>query len=322
MRKLIILLIIIVFSGIVSFKFTRAKNEIVIGMIVPMEHAAMNEIIDGFKKSINKISNFKIKVLIKNAQGDLNIQKSIILQYINKNVDFFVPIGLCASEMTIKLVKNKPIVFLAADINKKSNNNFLTGIIDELGVKNLDFIQKVYPNIEKITLVYASAQKVFKEAQEVEKYCLNNNIKLQKLMIKDISDMYTLCKSIDNDSRAIFILKDHLVVSSTPLLSKFAKEKNIPLITSDDGSVKNGGSFALGVKEESIGVLGGKIISKILSGTNVKDIPIEYINDLVVFYNEKSLTEQNINLENLKNAVKKMNYKLEKVTNLNSNNIN
>ena len=57
------------------------------------------------------------------------------------------------------------------------------------------------------------------------------------------------------------------------MIRPIAESRKIPLVSSDEGSVKGGAAFALGVSERKIGEAGGKLVAEILSGTPVADLP-------------------------------------------------
>ncbi len=319
----------------------------VIGILMPMDHAALREIVVGFKETLSSLSESPVEFKVQNSQGDMNVQRSIIQQFVSQNVDVIVPIGTTATQMTAKLAKQQPIVSLAAlhktnnnttqNNNKKHDNHnredakspptknmeqnlssktvskeeavMMTGVLDEIGPKKpLELLDEVIPNLKKITLVHSSSEKVFPEIEELLQYAKAQNLEIQKLMIQSLADMYTISRLIDEDSQAIFVLKDHLVVSGIRTLVQEAKKKNIPVVTSDEGSVEEGAAFALGVKERMIGEQGARLAYKVLSGIPAQNLPLEVLDKLSVFYNEKACINQGVDIDRLKHMTEKLGY--------------
>src|SRR5689334_1669417 len=105
MKKLIILIcsILVIFG--ISFLTSKRKAETVVGVIVPMEHQALNDIVSGLREGLKSDKPITLRVM--NAQGDPNIQRSIIQQLVQDDCDVLVPIGTGASQMTLALAKNK-----------------------------------------------------------------------------------------------------------------------------------------------------------------------------------------------------------------------
>ena len=79
------------------------------------------------------------------------------------------------------------------------------------------------------------------------------------------------------------------MASGIATLVKTANDRHIPLITSDQGTIEKGASFALGVTEQSIGQAGAKLAIRILNGEKPCDLPIVEMHDLplTLFIHEK-----------------------------------
>ncbi len=290
----------------------RAKTKPLIGIIVPMEHKALNEIVAGFKKEFEG-QNVICKVL--NAEGDPNIQKTIINQLIQEKCDLFIPIGTSTSQMTLNSAKGHKIVCLAADPSLLSSqkNTQATLLDDTFSTKDsLGFLHTLFPQIKKISLVYSSSEKVTNEIPLVEEAAKLYGIELQKLMVHSMTELYTISQSISLDSQAIFILKDHLIVSAMPALAKQAEKRGIFIMTSDEGSISSGGAFAIGIKESSIGCQGAKMAKTILQGTLPQDIAPKSINGpFFLFMSSISCSKQGIDLPSFIKQVESMNISIE-----------
>lgn len=94
-------------------------------------------------------------------------------------------------------------------------------------------------------------------------------------MVSQLSDLYTISNNINPKSKAIFILKDEMIVSGINTLVQQAEERRIPVIASDDGSVSKGAAFALGVSEYQTGVDAAKVALQILNGK--KQVQCQFI---------------------------------------------
>ena len=266
-----------------------------IGVIVPLEHAAMDEIVLGIREAL---ADKDVEIIVKNAQGDSNIQLSIINQM--RDYDILMPIGTATSQMTIAQVKNKPIICVAAKINV-GGNKFITGVNDE--VLGTLAISKL-PHIDNISLIYSSSEKVASEVEAFKKYAKENNINLYVAMIQTLADLPPAVKNSPRTTKAFLIFKDHLIVSGLNPIINEAKKRFIPVIASDEGSVRSGATLAIGIKEKDNGIEAGLLAKKILEGTKPVDLPYKIISaeSMILFINEKALSSQEIfNKENLLN---------------------
>jgi putative tryptophan/tyrosine transport system substrate-binding protein len=292
--------------------FSNSKKTPFIGIVVPMEHKALTEIVDGFVK---ELGDQRYKVL--NAQGDPTIQKAIISQFVQEGCELLVPIGTTTSQMTLNLAKGKKIICLAADaaLIPPASDLLATALDDALSVKDsLSFLHTAFPDINKISVVYSSSEKVAKEISEIMESAQRFGIKVQKLMVHTMPELYGVSSFIAQDSQAIFILKDHLVVNGITTLMQQAEDRGIFIMTSDEGSVSSGGAFSIGIKERVIGQQGATIAKAILEGIDPKSISSQVIQGpFSLFINRASCLKQGVNFNCLIDAAKESNLFIEYV---------
>lgn len=287
-----------------------------IGIIVPLEHVAMNEIVAGFSDTLHSLYPHPVKIEVKNAQNDLNIERAIIQQMRDTHETIIAPIGTDATRMSLATIHQQPIVSLAADFSQQDRTQLkscnIAVVHDEIpGETSIAFIHAVYPEITQITLIHSSADKVFPEVKKIVAAGKKNNITVTPLMAATLPDLTSVAQSTPSTTQAIFILKDHLIVSGIGTLAKIAHNRHIPLITSDQGSVEGGAGFAIGVPERQIGVEGAKLVVAILEGKNPCDLPLVEMKKLTVFINQSALKQETQNLSAILSAAKKSGYQVD-----------
>ncbi len=321
MKRIIILLV-----GVLSLSITaiiqasnkpQATPEKTIGIVMPLDHSSLRAIIRGFEESISRQYPGKVNFQIANAEHDLNIQHAIIQKFINQKVDLIVPLGTSTTQMTMSMVKSQPIIGLAANFPESigSQNNLaehFTVVPDEIDANQLiHFLQGVLPQAKKLTLIYSVEDKVIRAVAEIRTIAARAGIRIQPLMIANLSDLYSVSQRVDRDSQGIFILKDNLVASGINTLIKVAKQKHLALITSDEDTVQSGAAAALGVEEKKIGEAGGNLAVKVLNGASLTQMPIASLQTLQIFVNDSALKNQNVNLENIKSYAAKNHYQIK-----------
>lgn len=299
----LVLLFSCLFFGVSGTVFAAASHQTIkpihIGIIIPMEHAALRDIVAGFEQVVRAhYPNRSIQFNVQSAQGDIKLQRSIIELFIGQKMDMIVPVGTSTTQMTLSLVKEQPIVSLAAqyteaDKQKREHKN-ITGILDEIsGKKKLAFIKTIMPDIKTLTLIYHSGnEKNSAEIKELEAYSKEIGLVLQVITIQTLPDLETASRAILPNSEAILIGKDNLLASGIRMLVPMAAKRGIPLITSDEGTVAEGAAVALGVSERMIGTEGGKLAIQILEGYPIADLPMQDIQTLAVFYNPAAAQEK------------------------------
>jgi putative ABC transport system substrate-binding protein len=203
--------------------------------------------------------------------------------------------------MTLSLASGQKILCLAADSALLQTNRQIeaTALSDELcATDSLTFLHEAFPNIKKITLLYSASEKVAKEIPLVCEAAHRCDIEVQKLIIQNMGELYTISRAIASDSQAIFILKDHLIVSGIQTIAQQATLRHIPIMTSDEGSVIAGAGFAIGIKEASIGQQGALIAKAILEGKSPKEIAPQTISGpFPLFVNRAACEKQGIDLK-------------------------
>lgn len=293
-----------------------ASHPITVGILEPVSIPAMKQIVSGFEDTLSKLSVLPIHYVVKDAQNNLQFQRAILQTFKSQGVDLIAPIGTTASQMTISIIRNKPIIGIAAEnlisqANKAKNVN-VTGVNSHVPPQErIAFIHQALPSIKKITLIYSPDDRIFAQVKQFVAEAKNYHLEIQPLMVSQLSDLYTIGHSISSDSQAIFILKDELIVSGLNTLLQQARLKHIPIISSDDGSVEKGAAFALGVSEYQTGAAAGKIASSILSGKPASQIKVHLLKQYDVFVNKNVLSQMHIDLSHLKSVAEQLHYPVQ-----------
>lgn len=289
-----------------------------IGIIVPLEHTAMNEIVDGFTETLHELYHQPIAIKIANAQNDLNLQRAIIAQMRDQQNTLIVPIGTSTTQMTQSMVRQTPIISLAADLADPARSvkkNCIALVRDEIpAAQQIAFIHAAYPTRSRITLIHSANDKVFPEINALKTAAAAFHITITTRMATSLPELITIAHALPNDTQGLLVLKDSLIVSGIRTLQKTAEQMHIPLITSDEGSVNNGAGLALGVNEREIGRAGAKLAAAILNGKNPCDLPTETMHQFTVFMRPESLVQTGQNPDAIKAALLSLHYPIQIVS--------
>jgi putative tryptophan/tyrosine transport system substrate-binding protein len=291
----------------------ETAKAVTVGILAPVQISAMTQITDGFMTTLNKLYPGKINYIVLNAQGDTNLQRSILLQFKAKQVDLVVPIGTMATQMAMSVNKTQSIIGLAAEMKNsdraQAKNKDMTNVLDEISVtKQIEFIHAAMPQLKHLTLIYSNDDHIFPQTNEAVTVAKQYGISVQKLMMQELPDLYSISKHINKNSQAILVLKDLKIINGITTLVQQAQKRGIPLITSDDGSVSSGAAFAVGVSETQIGIDGATLAAQVLNGTAAKNIPIKIMSDYTLFVNPQAAKQQHVDLVALEATAKKFAY--------------
>lgn len=292
---------------------TSQQKSITVGILVPIEIQAMDEIVAGFQNELNKKYPGKIRYLVKNAQGDPNFQRSILQEFATQNVDFIVPIGTNATQMAMTMIRNKPIIGVASEITQSqisnSGNSNVTEVVDVVDAnKQFQFFKQILPQLKMLTLIHSASDNIYNLVQQVKQVAPHYGIQIQDLLITQLPDLYSMSQQINPNSGGIFILRDLLVASGINTMVQQAQKRQIPMIASDDGSVKKGAAFALGISENQIGVDGADLTLKVINGTSAGSIPIYAMTKYTVYLNADAAKIQGIDPQRIEAIAKQVGY--------------
>lgn len=283
-----------------------------IGVIVPIENKALDEIVTGFTETLHE-KNKDIDINVQNAQGDLNLERAIISQMNTEGVLIVAPIGTDATEMTLAMIHDKPIVSLASNLSEKDRQKQkpcnVVAVHDEIPPQQIiQFVHAVYPKLTQLTLIYSASNKIYPQVQEVIDEGKKLGITVTATMAPTLNDLYSVSNNIPKNAQGILVLKDILIISGITTIEHSANKMGIPLMTSDQGSVQDGADFALGVHEKQIGEEGGKLANAILAGKTACSLPLIDMTHLTVFINQEALERAKQSTAPILAAAKNFNY--------------
>ena len=312
---------VIAVSFFSSISVCSASEIPAVGIVVPLEHPAMNEIVQGFKTELKRQYPHAINVVVKNAQHDLTMQRMIIQQMNNNDTAIIEPIGMDAFEMALANTRKKPVIGIAAEMTDKQRLEMkpvrATSILDQVKPSlQLAFAKQLLPNMTLITLVHSTDDKTLQEVKSVKQAAASLHIQVQNLTVATAPDMMTVSQHLDKRSQAVFVLKDSFIVSQMPALIKQATSRKIPVIASDDGSVEQGAAIAIGVKESDIGVAAADISAAILNGQSIAEFPVKTLNDYRVFVNMDTLSSQGLTLKGIQSVAAACHYPVSMMHNV------
>lgn len=276
-----------------------------------MRRGIIDELADnGFVEGQNLTVNFQ------SAQGNTATAGQIAKQFAGDNPDAIVAISTPSAQSIVASTKTVPVIYTAIsdpvaaklinenDVPIQSN---VTGLSSELPIEpQLDNIQKIVPNAKTIGYVYSPG--------EVNSVVVLNQLKqaapARGLKILDVTanrptDVAMATRSLSGRADVIYTSLDNNVVSAFEAMAGAANELDIPVIASDEFSVRRGATAALGVNDYDFGRTTGKMVYRVLNGEAVNTIKPEVMNTLTLYASPKHAAEQGVSLsaDLLKNAI-------------------
>lgn len=276
-----------------------------------MRRGIIDELADnGYVEGQNLTVNFQ------SAQGNTATAGQIAKQFAGDNPDAIVAISTPSAQSVVASTKTVPVIYTAIsdpvaakliDQNNVPIQSNVTGLSSQLPIApQLDNIQKIVPNAKTIGYVYSPG--------EINSVIVLNQLKelapARGLEILDVTanrptDVAMATRSLAGRADVIYTSLDNNVVSAFEAMAGAANELDIPVIASDEFSVRRGATAALGVNDYDFGRTTGKMVYRVLNGEAINTIKPEVMNTLTLYASPKHAAEQGTRLSDdlLKNAI-------------------
>lgn len=289
-------------------KPTKAKKFVEITAIV--EHPSLDAIRQGVIDELaaeGYQTGDNLKVNFQSAQGSTATVAQISKQFVADKPDAIVAISTPSAQSMAAATKDIPIIYTAVsnpiaaklvDSNNKPTQANVTGLSSQLPLApQLDVIQQILPNAKTIGYVYS--------AGEINSVSLKDNLKkhlpTRGLNLLDIpanrpTDIAMASNSLAGKAQLIYTSMDNNVASAFESMVQVANTAKLPIIASDEFSVRRGATAALGVNDYDFGRTTGKMVAKVLDGTPVSQVQPQVMNKLTLFVSPKHAKLQGITL--------------------------
>ena len=276
-----------------------------IGVTQIVTHPALDAAVKGFKQALAD-KGIKATYDMQNAEGDMSTAAQIAQKFAGENLDLVLGVATPTTQAVAKADTSTPIIFTAvtdpagAGIvpDPKAPAGNVTGVSDMLPVQShLDLIKQVVPNVKTVGALYNAGESnsVFLVKAETAA-AAKMGIKVIPGTASTSAEVQQAAQSLVGRVDAFSVLTDNTVVSALASVVKVAEQNHIPLIAGDTDSVKEGAAAAYGFNYYDLGYQTGVMAARVLTGTPIKDIPVEYAQKLQLAVNQKAATAQGITL--------------------------
>lgn len=264
----------------------------------------------GYKEGQNLTVNFQ------SAQGNMATMGQISKQFASDNPDVIVAIttptaqSLAAATQSIPLVYtavSDPVAAKLIDENNKALQDNITGLSSQLPLEpQIDLFTKIKPDAKRIGFVYSPGEAnsvVIKEQLAIE--LPKRGMTLVDVPANRSSDVANATRALSGRADLIYTSLDNGVASAMEAMVGVANELKIPIITSDEFSVRRGASAGLGVNDFDFGVTTAKLVGQVLDGTKPSDIEPTVMNTLTLYISPQNAANQGVSIsdELLKEAI-------------------
>lgn len=278
------------------------KDMKTIGITQLVEHPSLDKARDGFIKALED-NGYKdgenIKIDYQNAQNDMPTTQTIASKFVSDKKDLIYAISTPSAQAAYNTTKDIPILITAVtdpvaaglikSIDKPEGN--VSGTSDYIPIdKNLELIKTLTPNAKTIGVLYNTSEVNSKlQVDMLKEYASKNNYKVVEKGVSSSNEINQAMSSLVGTIDVLYVPTDNLIVSSMPIVSKIATNNKVPVISSEDGSVKSGALACQGIDYEKLGYKTGELAVKVLNGEKISNIPVAMLDETQIIVNEDTL---------------------------------
>lgn len=299
MKKILLILSIL---GVLVGCGEKKEEKIKIGITQIIEHAALDEVVVGFKECLKDkgYDETKVEIDYQNAQGDFGTAQTIANSYVQDKKDLVLAISTPSSQAMYNVTKEIPIIVAAVTdpISAGLIGTNVTGVSDMAPVeKQVELIKILLPTAKKIGVVYNTSEENSLVLVDILKK--ESNKYGYEIVEKGITNINEIGQAMDVILKEVDVLytpTDNLIVAATPLVLSKAKENKVPVIGCIEDQIKQGALATETISYKNSGYQAGEMAIEILNGKKPNDIPIETLENTVLLINRTSMKELGIEL--------------------------
>lgn len=268
-----------------------------VGLIQLVEHPSLDEIRGAIVSTLEKNLG-DVTVDYQNGQNNPSLINSICQKFVGDKVDVIVAIATPAAQGAAAATEDIPVVFAAVtdpvaaglvkDPNKPEGN--VTGTSDLInveGIFNLAF--EMTPEVKRFGMIHnpaeVNSQVVIDQATELLK---SKGCEVVDVPVSSSAEVASAMNSMSGKVDAVFVPIDNTVASAMTLLSDIAIKMHLPVYTAADSLVHDGGLATVGVNYTKLGEETGDMVTQVLKGTAVADLPVRHMKDFSRVVNQET----------------------------------
>ncbi len=288
-RKLFVILLVKLL--ILSPCIVEANSKVIVIeslMVKPYEEA-----LSGFKS----VCDCEIERLIVSEMGGVDVVKEVS----KIKPDIIVTVGIDAL-LKVKKIKDIPIIYLMvlnpqSVISKEEN---ITGVSMNIPPeKQLVLLHEGFHDAKRVGLLYDPAKTGYL-IERARYYSKKLGIKLIAREVHSPKEVPSIINNMKYGIDVFWMLPDTTVITpeTVEFLFLFSIENKIPVFTFSDKYLELGAVMSVSIDAFDIGRQAGEMAKKILSGTNIKNLPRFDARKAVLTINLKTAKKMGVTLNN------------------------
>lgn len=287
-----------------------AKEAKTIAISAIVEHPSLDDIRRGIIAGLADLGykdGQNLTVNFQSAQGNMATAGQIAKQFASENPDAIVAISTPTAQSLASATQTIPLVYTAVsdpvaakliDNNNVATQVNITGLSSQLPLEpQIELFTKIKPDAKRIGYVYSSGEANSVALKErLQEILPKYGMTLVDIPANRSADVAAATRALDGRADLIYTSLDNNVASAMEAMVQVANELDLPIIASDEFSVRRGAAAALGVNDFDFGVVTAKMVADVLDGKKPAEIQPQVMNTLTLYVSPKHATEQGVSL--------------------------
>lgn len=285
-----------------------ANKVVKVGILQFVTHDALDQIEKGIEDGLKEAGykGDKVKITLLNAEGDQSKIQTMSKQLVNDKNDVVIGIATPAAQGLAAATKDIPVIMgaisdpvgakLVKDLKHPEGN--VTGTSNQVPIKQtVELVKSLTPNAKTIGILYASSEDNSKsQVESFKKYAEKDGLNVVEYAVPSTNEINTTMSVMTGKVDAIWTPQDNTIASAFSTVISSANQAKIPVYTTVDTMVKEGGLASVAQSQYELGKATARCAVKVLKGKKVKDVPVDVIDDGTPTLNLKVAQDLNITI--------------------------
>ena len=285
-----------------------ANKVVKVGILQFVTHDALDQIEKGIEDGLKEAGykGDKVKITLLNAEGDQSKIQTMSKQLVNDKNDVVIGIATPAAQGLAAATKDIPVIMGAISDpvgaklvkNLKHPEGNVTGTSNQVPIKQtVELVKSLTPNAKTIGILYASSEDNSKsQVESFKKFAEKDGLNVVEYAVPSTNEINTTMSVMTGKVDAIWTPQDNTIASAFSTVISSANQAKIPVYTTVDTMVKEGGLASVAQSQYKLGKATARSAVKVLKGKKVKDIPVDVIDDGTPTLNLKVAQDLNITI--------------------------
>ena len=242
-----------------------ANKVVKVGILQFVTHDALDQIEKGIEDGLKEAGykGDKVKITLLNAEGDQSKIQTMSKQLVNDKNDVVIGIATPAAQGLAAATKNIPVIMgaisdpvgakLVKDLKHPEGN--VTGTSNQVPIKQtVELVKSLTPNAKTIGILYASSEDNSKsQVESFKKFAEKDGLNVVEYAVPSTNEINTTMSVMTGKVDAIWTPQDNTIASAFSTVISSANQAKIPVYTTVDTMVKEGGLASVAQSQYELG---------------------------------------------------------------------